>query len=104
MIPYGRQHITDEGIKAVVDVLKSDYLTQGSIVPEFERAVCDYTGATYAAAVNTILEKMQLFRCHGITRDPEKMTQVADGPWHYQYKEAISLPIFPDLHENQQNE
>lgn len=53
MIPYGRQHITDEDIQAVVDVLKSDFLTQGPVVPAFERAVCDYTGAKYGVAVNS---------------------------------------------------
>ncbi len=53
MIPYGRQHISDEDIQAVVDVLKSDFLTQGPVVPAFERAVCDYTGAKHAIAVSS---------------------------------------------------
>lgn len=39
-ISYGRQHITEEDIQAVVDTLKSDYLTQGPKIPEFEQAVC----------------------------------------------------------------
>jgi UDP-4-amino-4,6-dideoxy-N-acetyl-beta-L-altrosamine transaminase len=51
-IPYGRQHITDEDIQAVVDVLKSDYLTQGPKVQEFEEAFAEYVGAKYAVAVN----------------------------------------------------
>lgn len=53
MIPYGRQEISDEDIQAVIDVLKSDYLTQGTTVPAFEKAVCDYTGARYGVAVNS---------------------------------------------------
>jgi len=53
MIPYGRQSISDEDIQVVVDVLKSDFLTQGPVVPAFEQAVCDYTGAKYAVAVNS---------------------------------------------------
>lgn len=53
MIPYGRQTISDEDIKAVVDVLKSDYLTQGPVVPEFEQSVCEYTNSKYAVAVNS---------------------------------------------------
>ena len=53
MIPYGRQSISDDDIKAVVDVLKSDYLTQGPVVPEFEKSICKYTGASYAVAVNS---------------------------------------------------
>lgn len=53
MIPYGRQSISDDDIKAVIDVLKSDYLTQGPVVPEFEKSICKYTGASYAVAVNS---------------------------------------------------
>jgi len=53
VIPYGRQSISDDDIKAVVDVLKSDYLTQGPVVPEFEKSICKYTGASYAVAVNS---------------------------------------------------
>ena len=37
-IPYGRQHITDEDIQVVVDVLKSEFLTQGPKIAEFETA------------------------------------------------------------------
>jgi len=50
MIPYGRQSISDEDIQAVVEVLKSDFLTQGPVVPRFEQALCDYTGGTHAVA------------------------------------------------------
>lgn len=50
-IPYGRQSIDEEDIRAVTDVLKGDYLTTGPKIAEFEKIVCDYTGAGYAAAV-----------------------------------------------------
>lgn len=50
-IPYGRQHITEEDIQAVVEVLRSDYLTQGPKLPEFEKAFADYIGVKYAVAV-----------------------------------------------------
>ena len=53
MIPYGRQQISEEDIESVVDVLRSDFLTQGPVVPQFEQAVCDYTGAKFAVAVNS---------------------------------------------------
>jgi len=53
MIPYGHQQISEEDIDAVVSVLRSDYLTQGPMVPQFEQAVCDYTGASYGVAVNS---------------------------------------------------
>ncbi|MEM6261257.1 MAG: UDP-4-amino-4,6-dideoxy-N-acetyl-beta-L-altrosamine transaminase [Bacteroidota bacterium] len=47
-IPYGRQHITDADISAVVSTLKSDYLTQGPKLAQFEEAFANYVGATYA--------------------------------------------------------
>lgn len=50
-IPYGKQNITDEDIKAVVDVLRSDNLTQGPKIQEFEEALADYIGVKYAVAV-----------------------------------------------------
>jgi UDP-4-amino-4,6-dideoxy-N-acetyl-beta-L-altrosamine transaminase len=53
MIPYGRQQISEEDIDAVVAVLRSDFLTQGPVVPQFEQAMCDYTGAQFAVAVNS---------------------------------------------------
>ena len=53
MIPYGKQTISDEDIAAVVNVLRSDYLTQGPMVGEFERAVCQYVSSEYAVAVNS---------------------------------------------------
>ncbi len=50
MIPYGRQSITDEDIEAVVAVLKSDYLTQGEMVPAFEQGLADYCQAPHVIA------------------------------------------------------
>ncbi len=52
MIPYGKQSISSKDIDAVVSVLKSDWLTQGSVVPEFEQAVAHYCAADYAYAVS----------------------------------------------------
>ncbi|MCG2705298.1 MAG: UDP-4-amino-4,6-dideoxy-N-acetyl-beta-L-altrosamine transaminase [Candidatus Omnitrophica bacterium] len=51
-ISYGRQFIDKRDIKAVNKVLKSDWLTQGPKVKEFENAICEYTGAKYAVAVS----------------------------------------------------
>ncbi|WP_149276965.1 UDP-4-amino-4,6-dideoxy-N-acetyl-beta-L-altrosamine transaminase [Pareuzebyella sediminis] len=51
-IPYGRQHITEEDIKAVVETLKSDYLTQGPRIAEFEKAFANYVGSNFAVAVS----------------------------------------------------
>ena len=51
VIPYGRQHITDEDIQAVIETLTSDYLTQGPKITEFETAFASYIGSKYAVAV-----------------------------------------------------
>ncbi len=50
-IPYGRQSITEEDIQAVTDVLRSDYLTQGPKIAEFEISFAEYVGVKYAVAV-----------------------------------------------------
>lgn len=53
MIPYGRQDISEADIQAVVDVLRSDFLTQGPAVPAFEQSVAKQCGARHAVAVNS---------------------------------------------------
>ncbi len=53
MIPYAKQSISEDDIEAVVDVLRSDWLTQGPAIERFERAVADYCGVEYAVAVNS---------------------------------------------------
>ncbi len=52
MIPYGHQSIDDDDIQAVLDVLRSDYLTQGPKVEEFEKKLAEYCGAKYAVVVS----------------------------------------------------
>lgn len=59
-IPYGRQEITEADIDAVINVLKSDYLTQGPIVPRFEQAVSSYCGSSYAVAVNSATSALHI--------------------------------------------
>lgn len=51
IIPYGRQNITDEDIQSVIETLRSDYLTQGPKIAEFEQAFAAYVGSKYAVAV-----------------------------------------------------
>lgn len=53
MIPYGRQLIEEDDIKAVVEVLRSDWLTTGPKVEQFEKAICDFTGARHAVVVSS---------------------------------------------------
>lgn len=59
-IPYGRQNITDDDIKAVTETLKSDYLTQGPKIKEFEEKFAKYVGAKYAVAVNNATSALHL--------------------------------------------
>ena len=59
-IPYGRQHITQTDIDAVVAVLQSDFLTQGSQVPAFEERVAAYTGAKFGVAVNSATSALHI--------------------------------------------
>lgn len=60
MIPYGRQDISEEDIKAVEAVLRSDYLTQGPQVPKFEEAIARYTNAQYAVATNSATSSLHI--------------------------------------------
>lgn len=53
LLPYGHQWIDDEDIASVVEVLKSDWLTQGPKVDEFERKAAEYCGVKYAVAVSS---------------------------------------------------
>lgn len=60
MIPYGRQDITEGDIDAVVDVLRSEFLTQGPAVPAFERTVAAHCGAAHAVAVNSATSALHI--------------------------------------------
>ena len=60
MIPYGRQEINQADIDAVVAVLRSDFLTQGPVVPAFEKAVADFCGAQHAVAVNSATSALHI--------------------------------------------
>jgi UDP-4-amino-4,6-dideoxy-N-acetyl-beta-L-altrosamine transaminase len=60
MIPYGRQDISEADIQAVVDVLRSEFLTQGPVVPAFEEAVARYCGVKYGVAVSSATSALHL--------------------------------------------
>lgn len=53
LIPYGRQLIDENDIQSVVQTLRSERITQGPRVEEFEQALAEYCGAKYAVAVNS---------------------------------------------------
>jgi len=59
-IPYGRQSISEADIKAVVKVLRSDFLTQGPVVPNFEAAVAKYCQAQHAVATTNATSALHL--------------------------------------------
>lgn len=60
MIPYARQSINQQDIDAVIDVLQSDFLTQGPAVGQFEKSVTRYTGAQFAVAANSATSALHL--------------------------------------------
>ncbi len=60
VIPYGRQNIDDGDIQAVVEVLKSDYLTTGPAIEKFENLVADYCGVKHAVAVTNATAALQI--------------------------------------------
>lgn len=60
MIPYGKQDINQADIDAVIEVLKSDFLTQGPKVPEFEAKVANHVGAKHALAVNSATSALHI--------------------------------------------
>lgn len=60
MIPYGKQDINSDDIEAVVDVLKSDFLTQGPKVPSFEQSIAKFAGAKYSCAVNSATSALHI--------------------------------------------
>ena len=60
LIPYGRQDINQTDIDAVIGVLRSNFLTQGPVVPAFENAIVDYCGAHHAVAVNSATSALHI--------------------------------------------
>jgi UDP-4-amino-4,6-dideoxy-N-acetyl-beta-L-altrosamine transaminase len=69
MIPYGRQDVTEADIDAVVQVLRSDFLTQGPAVPRFEDAVSRRVGVNHAIAVNSATSALHI-ACAGLDLGP----------------------------------
>lgn len=60
MIPYGKQEITQDDIDSVVEVLKSDFITQGPAVPRFEKSITDHCVVEYAVAVNSATSALHI--------------------------------------------
>ncbi len=60
MIPYGKQHINNDDINEVIKVLKSDFITQGPVIPAFEKEISAFTGSKYAVAMNSATSALHL--------------------------------------------
>ena len=102
IIPYGHQWIDKSDIKAVVEVLKSDWITQGPRVGEFEKAVAEYCGARYGVAVSSGTAALHLsYAIAGIGSGDEVITTpltfaaTANPVVHCKGK-----PIFADVQED----
>lgn len=75
IIPYGKHLIDDEDVSAVVDALRSDWITQGPKIAEFETALADYCGAKFAVAVSSGTAALHLAAmAAGLTRGDEVAT------------------------------
>jgi UDP-4-amino-4,6-dideoxy-N-acetyl-beta-L-altrosamine transaminase len=60
VIPYGRQHLDEDDVKAVVETLTSNWLTQGPAISKFETALADYCGANFGIAVNSATSALHI--------------------------------------------
>ncbi|HIP29701.1 MAG TPA: UDP-4-amino-4,6-dideoxy-N-acetyl-beta-L-altrosamine transaminase [Sulfurospirillum arcachonense] len=75
MIPYSRQSINDEDIQAVIDTLKSDFLTGGKKVDEFEKALGEYLGVKYVCVMNSATSALHIaYLCIGLEKNDEVIT------------------------------
>lgn len=60
MIPYGKQNINNDDINEVIKVLKSDFITQGPVTPNFEEEISNFTGSKYSVALNSATSALHL--------------------------------------------
>jgi len=105
LLPYGHQSVGEDDIKAVVDVLRTDWITQGSKVDEFEKRLAEYCQAEYAVAVSSGTAALQLaYAAAGISGGDEVITTpitfaaTASAAVHLGAK-----PVFADIKEDTLN-
>ena len=100
-IPYGKQTIDEDDIKSVIEVLKSDFLTTGPKIKEFEDELCRYTNAKYCVAVANgtaalhLASLVLLNKCDKVITTPNSFVATSNS---ILYVEAI--PIFVDIQED----
>jgi perosamine synthetase len=99
MIPYGKHHIDEEDIKAVVDALRSGKLTQGPAIESFEQAIARYVGVRYAVAVSSGTAALHLAalaagvgRGKKIVTSPITFVATANSAFY-----AGGTPVFADI-------
>lgn len=74
-LPYGKQYIDEEDIETIIKVLKSDFITQGPKIDEFERKIAKYCGSNYAVAFNSGTSALHgAYFAYGIKKDDEVIT------------------------------
>jgi len=101
-IPYGRQYIDDEDISEVSKVLKSDFVTQGPKIGEFEEKIADYCGSNYAVAFNSGTSALHgAYSALGIVSGDEVI--ITPNTFVATSNAALYLdawPVFVDIKEN----
>ena len=100
-IPYGKQSIDEDDINSVVEVLKSDFLTTGPKIKEFEDELCRYTNAKYCVAVANgtaalhLASLVLLNKCDKVITTPNSFVATSNSILYVEAK-----PIFVDIKED----
>ncbi|MFH0804167.1 MAG: UDP-4-amino-4,6-dideoxy-N-acetyl-beta-L-altrosamine transaminase [Candidatus Zambryskibacteria bacterium] len=105
MIPYGKQSIDGKDIRAVESVLKSDWLTQGPKIAEFENALADYCGAKFAVAVSSGTVALHIaYLASGLKAGDEVVTTPNTFVATSNMLLAVGAkPVFCDIHSDTYN-
>lgn len=105
IIPYGHQWIDNKDIKEVIKILKSDWLTQGPKIEEFEKAVAKYCGAKYGVVVSSGTAALHLaYTAAGIKKGDEIITTpLTFAATSNMLVFCGAAPIFVDIKEDTLN-
>lgn len=105
LLPYGKQFIDYDDIQAVVSTLEGDFLTTGPSVYEFEKKVCEYTGAKYAVAVcnGTAALHMACYACGLVEGDEVIVSSMTFAASSNAVLYVGATPVFADINPNTYN-
>lgn len=104
-LPYGQQWIDDDDIKSVINILKSDFITTGPTIKEFEEMVANYVGAKYAVAFSSGTAALHA-ACYaaGIHKNDEVITTpMTFAATSNAVLYLGGIPKFADIHEQTYN-